>query len=86
MMGIKLVLLQLSKFFLSKSSGTNTSGCADTRTNKSDIKSEIIPNQRPSDLALQQLLEELQESIIRKFEKQKRQHLGCGFSSYAFMK
>ena len=49
----------LPGLFDKKSSGANTL-CAAT-------KCEIIPNQRPLDLAMRQLAEELQKPIIRKY-------------------
>ena len=42
-----------------------------TRTDKSAIKSKIILNKRPQDLATWQLAEALHKPIIIKFEKQK---------------
>ena len=42
----------------------------DKKTSGSSVKSEIMPNQRLLDLAMWQLAEELQKTIIRKFEKQ----------------
>ena len=46
-------------FFDKKSFGVNTSGGAVTRANKS-AKSEVIPNQSPSDVATRQLAEKVQ--------------------------
>ena len=46
-----------------------------TRVGKSAIKSEIIPNQSPSDLAMQQLSEELRKLIFRKLRNGKYTHL-----------
>ena len=43
----------------------------DKKSSVSGVKSEVMPNQRLSDLAMRQLAEELQKPIIRKFEKQK---------------
>ena len=42
------------KFSDKTSSGANTLGGAVTRANKSAIKSKIMPNQRPSNLATRQ--------------------------------
>ena len=49
------------KFFDKDFVGANTSGGA--------VKSEIMSNQRPSDLATPDLAEESYKQIIRKFEK-----------------
>ena len=69
----------LYNFFHKKPSGANFSNGAIAYPNKSGIKSKIISNHPPSDLACvakgfdrtQKLAEELQNSIIRKFEKRK---------------
>ena len=54
-----------------KSADSNISGGAVTHSNKSAIKSEILQNQHPMDLATRQLSEELHKTVIRKFEKKK---------------
>ena len=39
----------------------------DKKTLNGAVKSEIMPDQRPSDLAVRQLVKELHKPIIRKF-------------------
>ena len=43
----------------------------DKKTLNGAVKSEIMPDQRPSDLAVRQLVKELHKPIIRKFWKRK---------------
>ena len=50
-----------NKYFDKKSPGANTSGSAVTRSNKSAIKSEFMPNQK--------LAKKWHKQIIRTFEK-----------------
>ena len=45
--------------------------CFDKKSSSGAIKSKIISNQRPLDIAKRQLAAELHKSIIRKLEKQK---------------
>ena len=57
------------KFFDRTSADSIISGGAVIHSNKSAIKSELLQNQHPMDLATRQLSEELHKTVIRKFEK-----------------
>ena len=64
----------------------------DKKSSSGVIKSEIISNQRPSDVAKRQLAEELHTPIIKKLEKRKvytsfkDNTWGCRCSRYAVNK
>ena len=50
-------------FLDKKSSGANNLSGADTRANKAAIESEIMPSQRPLELSMRQIAEELHKRL-----------------------